>query len=160
MESQSAEERLASLNFMVKTNLIQDKKIREGVLSYTESIKNTPQLSPQFKSYDSLPSPLYNHSQIFLLSGNKTQNSLLDSINNELKSVGFNIIGKKMSLDPGRPQNPEVRYYYKEDQTQAILLVGYLTKKLSIQNIEANYFEDDSVERGYIEIWIGNKVIK
>ena len=50
MESNSPKERLASLEFMVKTNLIKDTDIEEGLKSIvTEIKKDTTQTVPQFR---------------------------------------------------------------------------------------------------------------
>lgn len=49
LESNSAEERLESLNLLVDVNLIKDSEIKEGVKQYADKKKETPETIPQIR---------------------------------------------------------------------------------------------------------------
>ena len=77
LESDSAFERLASLEFMVETKLIKDAAIEKAVKEYIIDKKSTPEQIPQIRSETpTLSSPTIDDARIYLLAGTKSQNSL------------------------------------------------------------------------------------
>lgn len=156
LESDSAFERLASLEFMVETKLIKDAAIEKAVKEYIIDKKSTPEQIPQIRSETpTLSSPTIDDARIYLLAGTDEKSKLFGDFTHELVTAGFNIIGSKKHHDSGRSDNPEIRYFYKADETQANHLAEYVGFKMQTSSIKANYYEDSRVKPGYIEIWFG-----
>ena len=156
LESESPSERLASLEFMVQTKLIKDEDIEEAVLSYIEEKKTKPEEIPQIKAEaPTLSSPTIENARVYLLAGTPEKSKLFSQYTHELVRAGFNIIGSKEHQDSGRPDTPEIRYFYKSDKLQAEQLAKYVGFTMQYPNIQANYYDDTRVKTGYLEIWFG-----
>jgi hypothetical protein len=150
--------RLHSLQLLTKTNLIKDADIKQGVEAYTKENQKTPAKIPQVQPdvpTPTLPKPPA-HSQIYLLTGNRAKMSSIDSVRIPLAAAGFTILNAKvLDNDPGRPDEAEVRYFYKEDQGQAELLANFFRRHLKRKRMASLLYHDRSVQPGYIEIWTG-----
>lgn len=156
LESDSASERLASLEFMVQTKLIKDEDIEKAVTSYIDDKKASPEQIPQIKTETpKLSTPTIDNARIYLLAGTEEKSKLFSQYTQELVSAGFNIIGSKKHQDSGRPDEPEIRYFYKSDEKQARHLAEYVAFKMQYPAILAKYYEDPRVNPGYLEIWFG-----
>lgn len=155
LESNSPEERLGSLNLILETNLLKDNEIKEGVAKYTKEHQNKPSSIPQIKTSSQFETPTVSNSRIYLLSGNKTKETLFPVYKQELQSVGFQVIGSKFINDLGRPAYEEVRYFNDSDAKQAEKIAEVLKFKLSIPELKAKLYSDPSAKPGYIEIWFG-----
>jgi len=156
LESESAEERLASLDFMVQTKLIKDEAIEKALENYLNKKRSSPELIPQIKPTQSrLSSPTVENARIYLLAGTDKKTELFPEYTRELIQAGFNIVGSKKHIDPGRPDEEEVRYFYRSDEIQAQQLAEYLALKLQKTEIQARYYQDNRVKPGYMEIWFG-----
>ncbi|MCD0472406.1 hypothetical protein [Flavobacterium sp. JAS] len=155
LESNSPEERLASLNLLLETNLLKDNEIKEGVANYTKAHKNKPFSIPQIKNSNQFETPTIPNSRIYLLCGSESKKSLLSQYKQELESAGFQILGSKLINDPGRPISEEVRYFNSADTKQAEKIAEVLKFKLSLPELKAKLYSDQSAKPGYIEIWFG-----
>ena len=156
LESGSPSERLASLEFMVQTKLIKDDDIESAVLTYIEIKRETPEKIPQIKTdAPTLSSPTVENARVYLLAGTAEKSKLFSKYTHELVQAGFNIIGSKQHQDSGRPDAPEIRYFYQSDKLQAEHLAEYVGFKIQYPDIQANYYEDSRVKPGYLEIWFG-----
>lgn len=122
---------------------------------YAQKKQSNPSTITQITSSAKFePSPKPN-SRVYLLTGNKSKEILFPAYRQELESVGYQVLGAKFLIDPGRPNSEEVRYFYKEDQVQAEKIAEVFGFKLSKTQIKANYYSDSKVNPGYIEIWFG-----
>lgn len=156
LESDSASERLASLEFMVETGLIKDEKIEKAIKKYIVEKKSTPEKIPQIRSdSQKLAAPIIKNSRIYLLAGDAKKSKLLSQYTHDLVMAGFNIIGSKKHNDSTRPNKPEIRYFYHSDATQANHLAEYFEFSMQLTEVKANYYVDSRVEPGYIEVWLG-----
>lgn len=155
LESNSPKERLESLKLIIETNLLKDNDIKDGVAKYYEAHKDKPSSIPQIKTTSQFETPTVPNSRIYLLCGNKTKEALLSSYKLELQSAGFQVLGSKLINDPGRPSYEEVRYFNESDAMQAEKIAEVLKFKLSIPDLKAKIYSDNTAKQGYIEIWFG-----
>lgn len=155
LESDSADQRLESLKFLVETNLIKDQDIQSGVSAYATAKENNPSAIPQVSPAVSFSSPLVSNPRIYLLAGNKEKQQLFSTYKSELQTAGYGVIGAKLLNDSGRPDTEEVRYFNFEDEAQAEKIAEVVKFKLGINNLPTVYKEDNSAKPGYIEIWFG-----
>lgn len=155
LESNSAEERLGSLNLLLETNLLKDKDIKDGVTKYAEAHKNKPASIPQIKNSNQFEAPTVPNSRIYLLCGNRSKEAMFPLYKQELQSAGFQVLDSKFINDSGRPSYEEVRYFNNSDAKQAEKIAEVLKFKLSIPNLKATPYNDPSAKPGYIEIWFG-----
>ena len=155
LESNSPNERLESLKLIVATKLLKDTEVQRAVEEYAQKKQSNPSTIPQITSSAQFEPPPKPNSRVYLLTGNKSKEILFPAYRQELESVGYQVLGAKFLIDPGRPTSEEVRYFYKEDQVQAEKIAEVVGFKLSKPQIKANYYSDSSVNPGYIEIWFG-----
>jgi hypothetical protein len=155
LESNSPEQRLQSLKLLVETNLLKDEDIKNGVMKYAKDRENNPSIIPQITSAVRFESPIVSNSRIYLLAGNKSKQSLFPSYKSQLDSAGYKVLGAKVIVDAGRPNQEEVRFFYQEDKAQAEKIAEVLKFKLSISQLQAKLYSDRNAKPGYIEIWFG-----
>jgi hypothetical protein len=157
LESNSAQERLESLRMLVSTNIIKEASIKEGVDKYILEKQKDPSTIPQVKpsSGQSLESPIIDNARIYLLSGKQDNATALESLKKEVIAAGFAVIGAKHHIDPGRPDQPEVRYFNATDKVQAEKIAEFMKFKLNSPDLPARPYKDDAARPGYIEIWLG-----
>jgi hypothetical protein len=155
LESNSPEQRLQSLKLLVETNLLKDDEIKRGVMNYAKERESNPSLIPQITSTAMFEAPIVSNARIYLLTGNKSKESLFAVYKSQLDSAGYKVLGAKYIIDEGRPNEEEVRFFHYEDQAQAEKIAEVLKFKLSIPNLQANYHQDKTANPGYIEIWFG-----
>jgi hypothetical protein len=155
LESNSPEERLESLKLIIETNLLKDNDIKVGVAAYYEAHKDKPSSIPQIKNSSQFETPTVPNSRIYLLCGNKTKEALLSNYKLELQSAGFQVLGSKLINDVERPVYEEVRYFNESDAKQAEKIAEVLKFKLSIPDLKAKMYSDNTAKPGYIEIWFG-----
>lgn len=155
IESSSPEQRLDSLKLLTETRLLKDKEIQEGVEAYTKAKEANPAAIPQVSPSASFAAPVISNPRIYLLAGNKAKESLFDLYKSQLESASYRILGAKLLSDPGRPATEEVRYFNDEDKVQAEKIAEVVKFKLSIPSLSVKFYEDDSANPGYIEIWFG-----
>lgn len=155
LESNSADQRLESLKFLVETNLMKDRDIQKGVRDYAKAKEKNPSAIPQVSPSVSFAAPLVSNPRIYLLAGNKSKESLLSAYESQLETAGYRVLGTKLLNDNGRPNTEEVRYFNIEDKAQAEKIAEVVKFKLATQSLPAKYYEDDSAKPGYIEIWFG-----
>lgn len=159
LESKEPTERLESLKLLVDTHLIDNSAIREGVHNYVIEKKDSPETIPQVIATSPATAlvepPIISNPRIYLLSGKKESVALFEPIKNALTQAGFSVLGARVLVDPGRPAQPEIRYFYAEDQQQAERLADSMMRRLSYQSVPARKYDDESVKPGYIEIWLG-----
>ncbi len=156
LESDSPEERLASLDFMVKTYLIQEKELAEGVRKYVKDKEKDPSGIPQIKATPvTLASPIVENARVYLIAGNDEKTSMFREIKDDLAKAGYKVLGEKKLNDEGRPEGAEIRYFNFSDQAQAEAIAEFMRFRLSDTELEARKYEDPSARPGYIEIWLG-----
>src|SRR5260221_2075891 len=119
LESNSPDERLESLRLLVETRLLKDADIYKAVEDYANKKANDPSKIPQVISQSTFEAPVSENSRIFLLTGNKSKESLFDPYEKQLEAAGFKVFGAKTIIDEGRPKDEEVRYFFPEDKAQA-----------------------------------------
>lgn len=156
LESDSPEERRASLDFMVRTNLIQNRNIKDGLSTYVRETKKDPSEIPQIKATFTVPpSPIIENARVYLLAGNDEKISMFNELQGDLAKAGFNVIGAKKLNDKGRPDQPEIRYFNYSDREQAENIAEFMRSRPSVLAIKAKQYNDPSARPGYIEIWLG-----
>lgn len=104
LESDSPKERLASLNLMIKTNLIKDTEIKEGFEQYLAELKKdtTKQTVPQIRSTQNFPSTVLSSSEIMNLGVKKAVQGDLEA------AISYYNIALTVE-----PNNPHYIYNYK-----------------------------------------------
>lgn len=145
LETDDRQEIARRLKFYIETGVIQSldaNKIRNTV------DKNISEL-PVF------PAPTVENARIFLLAGTSEQAKKFTGLRAELLKAGFNVVGEKQIVDPGRPEKPEVRYYNASDRAQAEEIANAVRYYLGLPNLAANPFTDTKAKPGYLEIWLG-----
>jgi hypothetical protein len=157
LESNSAQERLESLRMLVSTNIIKEASIKEGVDKYILEKQKDPSTIPQVKpsSGQLLEAPIIDNARIYLLSGKQENATALEPLKKEVIAAGFAVIGAKYLVDPGRPDQPEVRYFNATDKAQAEKIAEFMKFKLNLPDLSARPYKDNAVRPGYIEIWLG-----
>lgn len=155
LESNSPEHRLETLRLLVETNLLKDSDIKQGVRDYATARESNPSVIPQVSPSQSFEPPVISNPRIYLLTGNKSKESLFAPYRQELEASGFQVLGSKNIQDEGRPAQEEVRYFYPEDRAQAERIAEVVKFKLSIPELPVKLYSDRSVKPGYIEIWFG-----
>jgi hypothetical protein len=157
LESSSAEERLESLKLLVRTNLIKESAVRVGVDGYIAEKQKDPSSIPQVKpeAAQSLEPAIIDNARIYLLSGKKENTSDFEVLRNELTAANFSVQGARSIVDPGRPDQPEIRYFHPGDKAQAEKIAAYMRLKFPGSAFPANQYEDAKAKSGYIEIWLG-----
>src|SRR5260221_7587583 len=104
LESNSPEQRLGSLQLLVETKLLKDADIYKGVEDYAKKREKDPSTIPQVISETTFEAPVRENSRIFLLSGNKSKESLFESYEKQLETAGFKVLVAKTIVDDGRPR--------------------------------------------------------
>lgn len=157
LESSSAEERLESLKLLVRTNLIKESAVRDGVDKYIDEKQKDPSTIPQVKAEaaQSLEPPIIENARIYLLSGKKDNTTDFEALRNELTAANFAVQGARSIVDPGRPDQPEIRYFHASDKSQAEKIAEYMRIKFPGSAFPAKLYEDAKAKTGYIEIWLG-----
>jgi hypothetical protein len=155
LESNSPDERLESLNLLVETNLLQDTQVRQGVRVYAETKRKNPSSIPQVMTSPHIEAPIIPNPRIYLLTGNKTKESLFSEYNKSLSQAGYKVLGSKVLDDQGRPSYEEVRYFHPQDKAQADKIAEVISFELKSSKVEAKQYSDSSARPGYIEIWFG-----
>jgi hypothetical protein len=155
LESSSPEQRLETLRLLVETNLLKDSDIKQGVREYATAREKNPSVIPQVVPSQSFEPPVISNPRIYLLTGNKSKESLFAPYRQELEAANFKVLGEKTIQDEGRPAKEEVRYFYSEDRAQAEKIAEVVKFKLSIQELPVKLYSDLKVRPGYIEIWFG-----
>ncbi len=155
LESNSADQRLEALKLLVETNLLKDPDVQKGVRSYADARKSNPASIPQVISGAKLEAPIISNPRIFLLAGNKQKEPLFPSYKSQLEGAGYKVLGQKSIVDPGRPTEQEIRYFFSQDKSQAEKIAEFVKFNLNVQQLEAKQYSDSSVNPGYIEIWFG-----
>lgn len=155
LESGSPEQRLESLKLLTETHLLKDKDIQEGVKAYAVAKASNPAAIPQVLPSASFTPPVISNPRIYLLAGSKSKEPLFATYKSQLESAGYRVLGTKLLSDTGRPATEEVRYFNNEDRAQAEKIAEVVKFKLSVSNLPAKLYEDDSAKPGYIEIWFG-----
>ncbi len=155
LESNSPKERLASLDFMVKTNLIQESNLSNGLRQYVQDNKKDPSAIPQMKSPITLSKPMIENVRVFLLAGKNEKTPMFRELKDYLVKSGYNVLGEKIVYDEGRPVEPEIRYFNPSDKAQAEAIAKFVRFRLSDDKLVAQKTEDSSARPGYIEIWLG-----
>lgn len=160
LESGAPKERLQSLQMLTGTNLLKDSEVRDAVNNYIkeqeDKEKNKQPLTiPQIKSsaVQTLEPPIIENARMYLLTGKKNDDAALADLKKELTAANYPILGAKSLVDPGRPPEPEVRYFNDVDKPQAEKIAEFM--RLKFPAIPAQKYEDSSAKPGYIEIWLG-----
>lgn len=157
LESNSPDERLQTLKLLVHTNLIKQSDVRDSVSKYILKIQKDPESIPQVKSVgnQTLEAPLIDNARVYLLAGNPEKTKNFDELKLQLASAGFKLMGARSLVDPGRPNNPEVRFFNLEDQQQAEKIAEFMQFKSHNNTFQAKQYVDTKARPGYIEIWLG-----
>jgi hypothetical protein len=156
LESSSPEERLQSLKLLVHTNLIKQSDVRDSVSNYILEKQKDPETIPQVKAAASqtLEAPIISNARIYILAGNASKTSAFNDLKLQLNSAGFKIMNARTIVDPGRPNNPEIRYFNPEDEQQAEKLAEFMRFKYD-KGYASILYKDAKAKPGYIEIWLG-----
>ena len=118
-----------------------------------ESLKIDP---PPVESRPSIGPPIIENARIYLLSGKKDSASDFAALQKDLIAAGFSVLGAKSNLvDPGRPDQPEIRYFNAADKSQAEKIAEYVRSKFPGSKFPVNLYADDKAKPGYLEIWLG-----
>lgn len=157
LESNIGEERLSTLQMLVSTNLIKNSDIGVGVNNYVKANMNHPSKIPQVKSASTqtLAPPIIDNARIYLLAGRNGQNAVLESLQHDLATAGFLVVGARTIVDEGRPDLPEVRYFNDTDKSQAEKLAMFVRTRAPGKKCTARKYIDSTVKPSYIEIWMG-----
>ena len=156
LQANSADERLASLRFMVRTNLITDNSVKQGLDSLLANGATDSTVIPQFKAVGTdFTSPVVDNARLYLLTGSRQKTDQFEGIRADLAKAGFTVLGERYLVDRGRPNEPEVRYFNSQDSLQADVIAGILRSRLSEKALVARYYRDASARPGYLEIWLG-----
>src|SRR5436305_1365562 len=162
LESNSPDDRLASLTLFSKLNLIKDKEVRDAILAYVEN-KNKPVTDPD---HDPVPvpqvvpdiklaAPIVSNARVYLLGGNTNKEPLFPKYTSDLEAAGYKVLSHKIITGSDRPTEPEVCYFYAADENQAKKIAEFVKFKLGVNKLDAWLLSDPSVNPGYIEIWFG-----
>src|SRR6266478_2275190 len=103
LESNSPDDRLASLTLFSKLNLIKDKEVKDAILAYVEN-KNKPVTDPD---HDPVPvpqvvpdvklaAPIVSNARVYLLAGNKNKESLFPKYKSDLEAAGYRVLDHKI----------------------------------------------------------------
>ena len=158
LEQKTGKERLEMLTMLTETHLITDPDVQKSIKTYVKSTlpENVPQVIPQGVS---LPEPLVPDARVYLLAGSTPKASgskaRLDALRAELTNTKYRVLNSKVIIDPLRPDGREIRYFNREDETQAEKIADYLRSKDAANPIVAKLYQDPSAKSGYIEIWLG-----
>lgn len=152
LEADSSDARIQTLDMLVRTNIIDDPEIVDGITTYLASDEVKKAGVPQVKS--ALSPPVIDNARVYLLAGSAKLASGFDDWKQKLAAAGFPVIGQQKIDDPGRPLTPEVRFFNDEDAAQASAIAGSVSESLGTR-VPANPYKDASAKPGYIEIWLG-----
>ena len=93
--------------------------------------------------------------RIYLLSGKTNAGADLDDLRNDITAAGFAVVGARGIVDPGRPDEPEIRYFFAADQAQAEKVADVMRQRSPDSKYPAKQYQSPKVKPGYIEIWLG-----
>ena len=156
LESGDGRQRLEALQLLVETNLLKDPAIQRAVRDYAKSKEKNPESIPHIAAANSqLAPPIVENARIFLLAATEQLKASFAAYRADFEQAGFRVLNAKVIKDEGRPDHPEVRYFYVQDSTQAEELAKFMRGKLPDKTTEAKLYEDSRVRPGYIEVWLG-----
>ena len=156
LESGDGKQRLEALQLLVETNLLKDPDVQQAVRNYAKSKEKNPESIPQIASANSpLAAPIVANARIFLLAATEPLKASFAAYKADFEAAGFRVLNAKVIKDEGRPDHPEVRYFYEQDAVQAEAVAKFMRGKLPDKTTEAKLYEDARVGPGYIEVWLG-----
>jgi hypothetical protein len=89
-----------------------------------------------------------------LLAEKREQAQQFDVLLGDLSASGVAVLGSKILTDPGRSDQPEIRYFDATDKAQAKKLSEFIKFRLSTRTVSVNQLQDATERPGYIEIWL------
>jgi TIR domain-containing protein len=101
------------------------------------------------------PAPIIQSTRVYLLAPTEKKATMLLNLRSGLANAGFNVIGQRTIIDPGRPDNPEIRYFNSLDQAQAEAIAEPVRNYFNDKSVAAKRYTDPQARPGYIEIWTG-----
>jgi hypothetical protein len=150
--------RLQFLEFMVKTHLILDKDIRDGVESYIKEVqansggakkKTVPQFVPTTETQQQLRSA----TRVFVSGDPQLQ--FLKRNFAKLSSTGITADPPRILNDNTRPKETnEIRYFHLEDQQEAQHIALAVRDIFGVDLPDPKLYDDPQAPPRYIEIWI------
>jgi hypothetical protein len=156
LQANSADERLASLRFMVSTNLITDADIKRALDSLLARGATDSTVIPQFRGQGiAFASPVIEDARVYLLTGSRQKRGMFEGIRADLAKAGFGVVGADYLVDRERPSEPEVRYFHAQDSVQAEGLASIMRLRLQGDSLAARQYHDEDARPGYLEIWLG-----
>jgi hypothetical protein len=156
LESGDANQRLETLQLLVDTKLLKDAEVQKAVDGYIKSKQKDPGSIPQVASANTLAPPIVPNARIYLLAATEKLKASFAAYKADFEAAGFRVISAKLlPKDDGRPDHPEVRYFYAQDSDQAEALARFMRSKLPDKTIEARLYGDATVGPGYMEVWLG-----
>ncbi|MEO8414334.1 MAG: hypothetical protein ABI472_11775 [Ginsengibacter sp.] len=93
--------------------------------------------------------------RIYLLTGNIGKTGSLQDLQKELILAGYKVLGGKYLVDPGRPDQGEIRYFNSGDREQAKKIAMFMQTKYPGQIYTPKQYVASTAKPGYIEIWLG-----
>jgi len=156
LESGDGKQRLESLQLLVETKLLKDPEVQLAVHDYIKSKEKDPESIPQVAAANApLAPPIVANARIYLLAANEQLKTSFATYKADFEAAGFRVLNAKVIKDEGRPDHPEVRFFFAQDSNQAEALAKFMRSKLPDKTTEARLYEDPGVRPGYIEIWLG-----
>jgi len=120
LESGDGKQRLESLQLLVETRLLKDPEVQLAVHDYIKSKEKDPESIPQVAAANApLAPPIVANARIYLLAATEQLKTSFATYKADFEAAGFRVLNAKVIKDEGRPDHPEVRFFFAQDSNQA-----------------------------------------